>query len=112
MPFARRFCSGGGNVEESHEHTHSYGPMKADLSRRLRRIEGQVRGLQKMVEEDRYCVDILVQIAAVKSALHQVGLSILESHTRGCVAEALQQRDREQEKVDELIQVLRQFTKL
>ena len=99
-------------MEESHAHTHSYEPMKADLVRRLRRIEGQVRGLQKMVEDGRYCVDILVQIAAVKSALHQVGLSILESHTRGCVAEALRERDREEEKVDELVQVLRQFTKL
>lgn len=86
--------------------------MKSDLVRRLRRIEGQVRGLQKMIEDGRYCVDILVQIAAVKSALHQVGLSILESHTRGCVADALRERDREQEKVDELIHVLRQFTKL
>ncbi|WP_328702140.1 metal-sensitive transcriptional regulator [Alicyclobacillus fructus] len=99
-------------MEESRTHAHSYEPMKADLLRRLRRIEGQVRGLQKMVEDGRYCVDILVQIAAVKSALHQVGLSILESHTRGCVADALRERDREEEKVDELIQVLRQFTKL
>ncbi|WP_188880734.1 metal-sensitive transcriptional regulator [Alicyclobacillus cellulosilyticus] len=90
---------------------YSYGPYKDDLLRRLRRIEGQVRGIQKMVEEDRYCVDILVQIAAVKSAIHQVGLSILESHTRGCVADALAHQERGQEKIDELMDIIRQFTR-
>ncbi|SFV05991.1 MULTISPECIES: metal-sensitive transcriptional regulator [Alicyclobacillus] len=94
------------------EHTgHSYAPHKEDLLRRLRRIEGQVRGLQKMIEEDRYCVDILVQVSAVKSALHQVGLTILESHTRGCVADALANREQGDEKVDELMDVIRQFTR-
>ncbi|MCL6518162.1 metal-sensitive transcriptional regulator [Alicyclobacillus sp.] len=94
------------------EHTrHSYAPHREDLLRRLRRIEGQVRGLQKMIEEDRYCVDILVQVSAVKSALHQVGLTILESHTRGCVADALANRDHGDEKIDELMDVIRQFTR-
>ncbi|MBX6353907.1 MAG: metal-sensitive transcriptional regulator [Thermoflavifilum sp.] len=90
---------------------HSYTPHKEDLLRRLRRIEGQVRGIQRMIDEDRYCVDILVQISAVKNALQQVGLSILESHTRGCVAEALANGDHGDEKVDELMQVIRQFTR-
>ncbi len=61
----------------------------ADLLRRLRRIEGQVRGLQRMVEEGRYCVDILVQVAAVKAALDAVGLSLLDGHIRGCVQDAI-----------------------
>lgn len=95
----------------AHVHTHSYGPKKDDLERRLKRIEGQVRGIQKMIDEDRYCVDILVQIAAIKSAMQQVGLSLLESHTRGCVADALSHDSGGDEKVDELMDVIRQFTK-
>lgn len=59
------------------------------LLNRLRRIEGQVRGLQRMVSEGRYCVDILVQVAAVKAALDAVALSLLDGHVRGCVREAL-----------------------
>ncbi|MCL6452686.1 MAG: metal-sensitive transcriptional regulator [Alicyclobacillus sp.] len=90
---------------------HSYGPHKDELLRRLRRIEGQVRGIQRMIEEDRYCVDILVQISAVKSAMQQVGLTILEAHTRGCVADALTHRDGGDEKIDELMDVIRQFTR-
>lgn len=96
---------------EHEMHGHSYGPQKGDLGRRLKRIEGQVRGIQKMVDEDRYCVDILVQIAAVKSAMHQVGLTILESHTRGCVADALSNHTDGETKIDELMDVIRQFTK-
>ena len=56
---------------------------------RLRRIEGQVLGIQRMVEEDRYCVDILVQIAAVKAAVDKVASGLLEGHVRGCVAKAI-----------------------
>lgn len=92
-------------------HSHSYGAKKDDLQRRLKRIEGQVRGIQNMIEEDRYCVDILVQIAAIKSAVNQVGLSILESHTRGCVADAISRKTDGEEKIDELMDVIRQFTK-
>jgi DNA-binding FrmR family transcriptional regulator len=96
---------------ESNHQGHSYAPHRDDLLRRLRRIEGQVRGIQRMIEEDRYCVDILVQISAVKNALHQVGLSILESHTRGCVADALRNQDQGEKKIDELMEVIRQFTR-
>lgn len=64
---------------------------KADLLERLRKIEGQIRGLQRMVEEDRYCVDILVQLAAARAALNRVAFLLLESHTRGCVAAALRE---------------------
>ncbi|MFB5191166.1 metal-sensitive transcriptional regulator [Alicyclobacillus fastidiosus] len=94
-----------------HHHGHSYAPQRDDLLRRLKRVEGQVRGVQKMIEEDRYCVDILVQIAAIKSAVHKVGLSVLESHTRGCVADALMNASDGEEKIDELMEVIRQFTK-
>lgn len=90
---------------------HSYAEQSEDLQKRLRRIEGQVRGLQKMIGEGRYCVDILVQIAAAKNALHQVGLTILDAHTRGCVADAIGNKENEKQKIDELMDVVRQFTK-
>jgi DNA-binding FrmR family transcriptional regulator len=87
-----------------------YSRDNAELLARLRKIEGQVRGVQRMIEQDRYCVDILVQLAAIKAAVHQVGLSLLESHTRGCVAGALQSGDGERA-VGELVEVIRQFVR-
>jgi len=90
---------------------HGYSSEGSKLLSRLKRIEGQVRGIQKMIEEERYCVDILIQLAAIKSATHQVGLSILESHTRGCVKDALTNNMESDEKIDELMEVIRQFTK-
>ncbi len=78
------------------------------LLRRLRRIEGQVRGLQRMVEEGRYCPDILIQTAAVKAALDQVALNLMEWHTRGCVSEAISGGTGE-EAIDELIEVFKAF---
>ena len=63
------------------------------LIKRLHRIEGQVRGVERMVEEDRYCIDILTQIAAVRTALEQVAAKILEDHVTHCVAEALASGD-------------------
>lgn len=80
----------------------------AALIRRLRRIEGQVRGLQRMVEEGRYCVDILVQIAAVKAAMDQVALTMIEGHTRGCVRDAIA-AGRDHEAIDELMAVMKNF---
>ncbi len=77
---------------------------------RLRKIEGQVRGVQRMVEEDRYCVDILVQLAAIRSAVSAVGHSLLESHVRGCVAKALQSGDGDRA-VTELMEVIAQFSR-
>jgi DNA-binding FrmR family transcriptional regulator len=82
----------------------------AALLQRLRKIEGQVRGVQRMVEDDRYCVDILVQLSAIRSAVQAVGLSLLESHVRGCVARALQAGDGQQA-VTELLEVLSQFSR-
>lgn len=77
---------------------------------RLKRIEGQVRGIQKMVEEDRYCVDILIQINAINAALKKVGYSILEQHTSHCVLNAVESGNGE-EVVDELLRVIDQFAK-
>lgn len=76
-----------------------YSASKGQLLTRLRRIEGQVRGLQNMVEGDRYCVDILVQIAAVKAALDKVALGLATDHARHCVvgAPAAQREERTDE---------------
>jgi len=68
-----------------------YSMNKKDYGNRLRRIEGQVRGLQRMVEEDKYCVDVLTQIASVTRALQGVALGLLDEHVRHCVADAVQQ---------------------
>jgi CsoR family transcriptional regulator, copper-sensing transcriptional repressor len=70
---------------------YGYSPHKEDYLRRLRRIEGQVRGLQKMVEDDKYCIDILTQVSAATSALHSVALGLLEDHLGHCVAQATAQ---------------------
>jgi DNA-binding FrmR family transcriptional regulator len=64
---------------------------KASNLKRLRRIEGQVRGLQKMVEDDRYCADIIMQISAVQEALRGVGRSLMRNHLRHCASQAIQQ---------------------
>jgi DNA-binding FrmR family transcriptional regulator len=66
-----------------------YTQDKQALGKRLRRIEGQVRGLQRMVEEDTYCIDVLTQISAATKALEAVALSLLEDHLRHCVQEAV-----------------------
>lgn len=80
------------------------------LTKRLKRIEGQVRGVQKMVEDNRYCVDVLIQISAVQAALNQVGFQLLERHTKHCVTKAIREGNGE-ESIQELMQVLKQFSK-
>jgi DNA-binding FrmR family transcriptional regulator len=68
---------------------HGYADNKDAVLKRLRRVEGQVRGLQRMVEEDSYCIDVLTQISAVNRALQAVALELLDDHLSHCVAEAL-----------------------
>ncbi len=68
-----------------------YTASKRQLEQRLARIEGQVRGIQRMVDEDRYCIDILTQISAVQAALDKVALGLLDGHARTCVASAEEQ---------------------
>jgi CsoR family transcriptional regulator, copper-sensing transcriptional repressor len=64
-----------------------YSASKDQLRTRLRRIEGQVRGVERMVEEDRYCIDVITQISAIQAALDKVALGLLDGHTRHCVVE-------------------------
>jgi len=82
--------------------------IKTDNLNRLRRIEGQVRGLQKMVEEDRYCADIIVQISSVQEALRGVGRALMRNHLRHCAAQAIQHgtKREEQDMYDELLELV------
>ena len=78
-------------------HEHGYMHRKDDYLTRLRRIEGQARGLQRMVEEEKYCIDILTQISAITKALQSVGLGLLDEHLRHCVVDAASSDSREAE---------------
>ena len=72
----------------THQHSYIANKSKDDYLKRLRRIEGQARGLQRMVEEEQYCIDILTQISAATKALQAVSLSLLDEHLSHCVVEA------------------------
>ncbi|NLS45498.1 MAG: metal-sensitive transcriptional regulator [Firmicutes bacterium] len=84
------------------------GRNKKDLKKRLARIEGQVRGIDRMIEEDRYCIDILNQIVAARAALGKVGTAILKSHLEGCVTCAIKE-ERSEQAINELMEVLTKF---
>ena len=90
-----------------------YAATKDQLQKRLRRIEGQVRGVQGMVEDDRYCIDILTQIAAANTALESLALTILDDHVRHCVAGALASGDEEDAavKTEELLAAVKRFSR-
>lgn len=86
----------GSMTTEAHSHTRApaatgvtrgYTTTKDQLLTRVRRIEGQVRGIAKMVEDDRYCIDVLTQISAIQAALDKVGLGLLDGHARHCMRE-------------------------
>ncbi|HUX23172.1 MAG TPA: metal-sensitive transcriptional regulator [Burkholderiales bacterium] len=100
------------DVKKCEHYTHHsvVQPDKPNLLKRLNRIEGQARGVAKMVEEDRYCVDVLTQIAAIQSALDALALQLLESHTNGCVRSAIRSGDGEAA-VDELMNLVKRFAR-
>ena len=79
------------------EHQHGYLHAKDDYLKRLRRIEGQARGLQRMVEEEKYCIDILTQVSAMTKALQSVALGLLDEHMAHCVVDAARVGGTEQE---------------
>jgi DNA-binding FrmR family transcriptional regulator len=79
--------------------------QKQQLQTRLRRIEGQVRGVARMIDEDKYCVDVVTQVAAIQAALDKVSLGLLDGHIRGCVREEIRSGGGE-DKVDELLEVM------
>ena len=90
-----------------------YAANKEALTKRLHRIEGQVRGIEKMVIEDRYCIDVLTQISAVTTALEQVGVKLLEAHVTHCVADAISTGDKTvaEEKTTELLEAVQRFVR-
>ena len=92
--------------------THPAVPRSAEdaraLAARVNRIEGQIRGIGRMIDEDRYCVDVLTQVAAVQSALDALGMKLLEHHLHGCVAHAIESGDGAHA-IDEALAVIRKF---
>ena len=93
--------------------SHGYSKDKDALIKRLHRIEGQVRGIEKMVDDDRYCIEILTQIGAVRTALETVGLKLLEDHVNHCVVNAIAAGDARtiNEKTAELVDAVQRFSK-
>jgi len=83
---------------------------KSELKLRLKKIAGQTNGIDKMLDEGRYCIDIVQQILAARAALNKVALIILESHAKSCVVNAIKE-NRADQSIDELLAVLKQFTK-
>jgi DNA-binding FrmR family transcriptional regulator len=92
---------------------HGYAADKDALVRRLHRIEGQVRGIERMIEDDRYCIDVLTQISAVTTALESVAFRILDEHVNHCVAGALASGDPEEaeRKSAELLAAVHRFSR-
>src|ERR671937_2584504 len=92
-------------------HVRGYAEDKEKILKRLARVEGQVRGIARMVEQDRYCIDILTQLAAADTALEGVALSILDDHVRRCVTNALASGDEAEAatKTQELLAAVRRF---
>lgn len=93
--------------------THGYVADKETLIKRLHRIEGQVRGLERMLEEDRYCIDVLTQISAVTTALESVAFRILDDHVNHCVSGALASGDADEAaaKSKELLEAVHRFAR-
>ena len=90
---------------------HGYTKDKAALVKRLHRIEGQVRGIERMLEEDRYCIDILTQVQAIKAALRKVEDELLKNHAAHCVEAAISDGDAgaQREKFNELVELFGRF---
>jgi CsoR family transcriptional regulator, copper-sensing transcriptional repressor len=93
--------------------THGYVADKERLVKRLHRIEGQVRGIERMVEDDRYCIDVITQISAVTTALESVAFQILDEHVNHCVAGALASGDPDEAatKSKELLEAVHRFAR-
>ena len=93
--------------------TAGYVSDKDAIVNRLHRIEGQVRGIERMVEEERYCIDVLTQIAAVQTALESLSVTLLEDHVRHCVADALTAGDATvaQQKSEDLLAAVQRFSR-
>jgi DNA-binding FrmR family transcriptional regulator len=96
--------------DTAHVHRHVHRADKDALGKRINRIEGQVRGIARMLEEDRYCIDVLTQISAVQAALDAVALQMLEAHLKGCVQSAVRSGAGD-EAIGEAMAVIRKFAR-
>ncbi len=90
--------------------TPPFSNSKEDLIRRLKKIEGQVKGLQRMIDNDKYCVDVLIQVSAVRAAIHKVGTIVFENHSKRCLLAAVENNNKDNA-IEELIGVLTKFVK-
>ena len=90
-------------------HKQTIQPDKKALLTRLKRIEGQVRGIHQMIDDDRYCIDILTQVSAIRSALHSVSLQLIRNHTHGCVKRAVESGEGEAA-IDELMTIMKKLS--
>lgn len=89
----------------------SYEEDKREILTRLHRMEGQLRGIQRMVESDKYCIDVLTQISSVMAAAQHVGVIVLRDHINGCVRKALGDGQNDDEAVTELLQAVNMFSR-
>ncbi len=102
----------GGTPQEPTPHGYIKAGDKEKLQHRLRRIEGQVRGIQRMLDEDTYCVDVLTQLASIVSATERVALLVLKDHTEYCVRRSIENGDEADEKIEELLTAVERFLKV
>lgn len=86
--------------------THGYVNQKPELAKRLNRIEGQVRGVAKMVDQDTYCIDVLTQVSAIRSALDKVALELIRDHARHCLTHDGKLPEGKDDKADELVSAI------
>jgi CsoR family transcriptional regulator, copper-sensing transcriptional repressor len=104
------------DATQDNEKATAHGYIKARdkelLQNRLRRIEGQVRGVQRMVDEEAYCVDVLTQIASVVAALEKVGTILLKDHVEHCVRESIEKGEDADEKIEELTGAVERFLRV
>ncbi len=108
---ARKRVAPAAALAATHDgHRHVHRADKDALAKRLNRIEGQVRGIAGMVADDRYCIDVLTQVAAVQSALDALALQLLEQHLHGCVQHAVHSGDGDRA-MDEALAVIRKFAR-
>ena len=100
-------------AHDAHVQHHGYHEQKDALIKRLHRIEGQVRGIERMLASDRYCIDVITQISAVSTALDSLAFQILDEHVKHCVAGALASGDEAeaQAKAEELLEAVHRYAK-
>ena len=101
-------------AEDIHEAAHGYikARDKEKIQNRLRRIEGQVRGVQRMVDEEAYCVDVLTQISSIVSAIEKVGAILLKDHVEHCVRQSIEKGEDADEKIEELTSAVERFLRV